>query len=540
MRTHYDNLHITETAGLEVIKAAYRALAQKWHPDKNPDQRDSAERVFKIITRAYEVLSDPALRHKYDERLKEQRSVEPDEPEPESEAVSEQPIKSQSEKASEAWADGKRSREQGFNSSDCPYDGSMADAWQAGFKTGQKCPEQAKHRALKPAIVVCVLIALVAMITNSEFIKVTHALAKSAVGQDRAESASAVGPSTKYQQQAKTSQVDSPTARLDTPASANLSAPSQTTPAQIASEQGDVSAQYHLGVMYRDGQGVPRDDKEAVKWFRLAAEQGYADAQYRLGSMYHGKDNREAVKWYRLAAAQGNADAQYYLGVMYSYGQGVSQDYREVAKWYRLAAKQGNADAQSSLGAMYYHGRGVPQDYREAVKWHRMAAASQGHADAQRLLGEMYDAGAEEGSAVPKFNDYPAGPIYTGPVAKLDRSSDLAKRFRTRLGAVLTDIPVFAGEYVSATWGCGTSCAVTAFLSKHTGKVLGAFGGENGQRITAASTRADSKLLISEGPILDKDDNPTGIYAAYFYLLEDGQLKLLRKTPIRTPDATDW
>ena len=38
-------------------------------------------------------------------------------------------------------------------------------------------------------------------------------------------------------------------------------------------ERGDAEAQYNLGVMYRNGQGVPHDDAEAVKWYRLAAEQ---------------------------------------------------------------------------------------------------------------------------------------------------------------------------------------------------------------------------------------------------------------------------
>ena len=55
-------------------------------------------------------------------------------------------------------------------------------------------------------------------------------------------------------------------------------------------EQGNVDAQYNLGVMYETGKGVPEDDKEAVVWFRKAAEQGFTNAQYNLGWMYaHGK-----------------------------------------------------------------------------------------------------------------------------------------------------------------------------------------------------------------------------------------------------------
>ena len=59
-------------------------------------------------------------------------------------------------------------------------------------------------------------------------------------------------------------------------------------------EQGDVIAQYNLGVMYATGEGVSQDDKEAVKWLRLAAEQGYSIAQYNLGVMYaEGRRSRE-------------------------------------------------------------------------------------------------------------------------------------------------------------------------------------------------------------------------------------------------------
>jgi TPR repeat protein len=48
-------------------------------------------------------------------------------------------------------------------------------------------------------------------------------------------------------------------------------------------EQGLASAQFNLGRMYYNGEGVPQDSKTAVKWFRRAAEQGHAGAQSRLG-----------------------------------------------------------------------------------------------------------------------------------------------------------------------------------------------------------------------------------------------------------------
>ncbi len=155
-------------------------------------------------------------------------------------------------------------------------------------------------------------------------------------------------------------------------------------------EEGNAVAQYNLGVMYENGEGVPQDYAEAVKWYRKAAEQGYASAQYNLGVMYDNgegvpESDAEAVKWYRKAAEQGHAAAQNNLGWMYEFGKGVPQDYAEAVKWYRKAAEQGYAVAQNNLGVMYEFGKGVPQDYAEALRWFNKSAA-QGEAFAKGNL----------------------------------------------------------------------------------------------------------------------------------------------------------
>jgi len=79
-------------------------------------------------------------------------------------------------------------------------------------------------------------------------------------------------------------------------------------------EQGDALAQYNLGVMCANGRGVPQDDAEALKWYRLAANQGNAMAQYNLGIMYMkatsvAQDFVQAFVWFSLAAGQGDGDA---------------------------------------------------------------------------------------------------------------------------------------------------------------------------------------------------------------------------------------
>ena len=106
----------------------------------------------------------------------------------------------------------------------------------------------------------------------------------------------------------------------------------------------DADTAYKRGLAHANGDGVPKDDAEAAKWFRLGADQGLAEAQFALGGMY------------------GN-------------GRGVTQDDVEAARWVRRAADQGLAVAQASQGAKYAMGQGLPRDYVLAYMWLNLAAA---------------------------------------------------------------------------------------------------------------------------------------------------------------------
>lgn len=80
---------------------------------------------------------------------------------------------------------------------------------------------------------------------------------------------------------------------------------------QPLAKQGDRSAQFNLGLMYFDGQGVPQDFAEAADWFRKSARQGFVKAQYNLGELLATgkgirKDYVEAHMWLNLCAASGN------------------------------------------------------------------------------------------------------------------------------------------------------------------------------------------------------------------------------------------
>ena len=94
-----------------------------------------------------------------------------------------------------------------------------------------------------------------------------------------------------------------------------LSAQDDLDTVRQAADQGDATAQNNLGVRYANGEGVLKDEAEAVSWFRLAAEQGNADAQFNLGVMYANgqgvlKDSVVAHMWYNIAGANGDEAAR--------------------------------------------------------------------------------------------------------------------------------------------------------------------------------------------------------------------------------------
>jgi len=168
-----------------------------------------------------------------------------------------------------------------------------------------------------------------------------------------------------------------------------------------AAEHGQAEAEYWFGTCYDSqsrwrgtfldhGQGMAKDDVEAVKWYLKAAEQGFALAQSVLGDYYYTgrgveKDDIKAVKWYRKAAEQGLSDSQFHLGGCYIMGQGVAKNDVEAVKWYLKAAEQGFALAQAVLGSCYSTGRGVAKNEVAGYKWVLLAAA-QGEETAKKNI----------------------------------------------------------------------------------------------------------------------------------------------------------
>ncbi|MDE7413649.1 MAG: sel1 repeat family protein [Muribaculaceae bacterium] len=156
----------------------------------------------------------------------------------------------------------------------------------------------------------------------------------------------------------------------------------------------DKEAQYYLGEMYYEGEGVSKNDKEAAIWFRKSADQGYALSQANLGLLYlcgYGveEDCQEAIKWFTKAAEQGDILALRNLGNIYYFGEDIPKDYQEAVKWWRLGAEKGDPDLPYLLGIMYYEGNKINKDYTEAYKWF-LKGAEQNNELCQLRIGVMY------------------------------------------------------------------------------------------------------------------------------------------------------
>ena len=116
------------------------------------------------------------------------------------------------------------------------------------------------------------------------------------------------------------------------------------------------------------------EKKEKFEVVKLRALSGHAEDQLNLGVLYAegfgvNRDDKEAIKWFTLSADQGNAEAQTHLGYMYKMGDGVVKDYAEAVRYYKLAAYQNYSYAQIDLATMYHAGKGVTRDLVTAYAW---------------------------------------------------------------------------------------------------------------------------------------------------------------------------
>jgi TPR repeat protein len=169
------------------------------------------------------------------------------------------------------------------------------------------------------------------------------------------------------------------------------------TSLQYAAEGGHPVAQWKLGRMYADGDGVTQDDLRAFEYFSRIANAHAEDSpsapqaaivanafvalgRYYLSGIPNSKiklDADRAREMFSYAASYfGNADAQYDLARLYLNGIGTPRDSRYGARWLGLAAQKGQHQAQATLGQMLFNGDQLPRQAARGLMWLTLARDS--------------------------------------------------------------------------------------------------------------------------------------------------------------------
>jgi len=166
---------------------------------------------------------------------------------------------------------------------------------------------------------------------------------------------------------------------------------------QYAAEGGHPIAQWKLGRMYANGDGVAQDDVRAFEYFSRIANAHAEDSpsapqaaivanafvalgRYYLSGIPNTKikvDADRAREMFSYAASYfGNADAQYDLARLYLNGIGTPRDTRYGARWLGLAAQKGQHQAQAMLGQMLFNGDQLPRQAARGLMWLTLARDS--------------------------------------------------------------------------------------------------------------------------------------------------------------------
>ena len=165
-------------------------------------------------------------------------------------------------------------------------------------------------------------------------------------------------------------------------------------PLAAAAESGHVPAQWKLGRMHAEGDGVAANQLEAFRYFgRIADRHADADPQsphapfiasafVALGAYYRDgipdteikPDVARAVSLFTYAASYfGDGDAQYELGRLYLEGEAVARDLMRAARWLTLAARKNHRGAQATLGDLLFRGEGTLRHVTRGLTWLELA-----------------------------------------------------------------------------------------------------------------------------------------------------------------------
>jgi uncharacterized protein len=184
---------------------------------------------------------------------------------------------------------------------------------------------------------------------------------------------------------------------------------------EFSAASGHPLAQWKLGRMYADADGIPQDEARAFEYFRAIVDahaeeaagtrMGYfvANSMVSLATYYlEGipnsdvkSDPERARQMFAYAATYyGDRDAQYHLAQLYIDGNGVTRDPKVAARWLNLAADKGQYQAQAVLGDMLFKDGDAPRRRALGLMWLTLARDSATPQDA--WIAQLHDAAAKK------------------------------------------------------------------------------------------------------------------------------------------------
>ncbi|MGI9421304.1 MAG: peptidoglycan-binding protein [Geminicoccaceae bacterium] len=164
-----------------------------------------------------------------------------------------------------------------------------------------------------------------------------------------------------------------------------------------AAQTGHAGAQHDIAWAYGEGRGLPKDDAKMAEWMARSAASGYHQAQYNFGRLHlwgRGVERNvdKAIELLKQAAVQGQTRANYDLAALHEKGEGFAKDEAKARQLYLTAVKSGYPPAFFSYARMLLEGRGGARDIKGGV--YHMALAATGSSartaeNARKALAEM-------------------------------------------------------------------------------------------------------------------------------------------------------
>lgn len=119
-----------------------------------------------------------------------------------------------------------------------------------------------------------------------------------------------------------------------------------------SANNGNPDAQYQIGIMFLEGEGMNVNPEDAAYWFRKAAQNGHAPSQFEIGNCFLTgtgvqRDDRIAAEWFWRAAEGGDPDGALYVARMYRDGRGVSRNLEKIIDILFMALSRSDRPALS-------------------------------------------------------------------------------------------------------------------------------------------------------------------------------------------------